>query len=341
MEYCGIDLHAEYSQICILDEGGEVMETSRVRTSQKALERFFCRDRMRVAMEAGGSSPWVSRLLGSLGHEVVVCSPRRVRLIAESSLKNDKVDAEVLARLVRLDPEFLKPIQHRSEQAQLLRANLKVRSAMVEARTKWINTIRGLLRSFGYNVSGKVAHTFVERVDLMKLPDDLRAVIAPLLEQLDLLTGEIERRNEHLEAMVKELPEVEHLREIPGVGPVVATYFVLTIDDPDRFKNSRDVASFFGLRPSMRESASVSQFGRITKEGDPEMRRLLVQAAHALLRTRADSQLKQWALALAERKGKSKAVVALARKLAVLMHRLWVTGEVYQAFPQQAASQAA
>jgi len=341
MDYCGIDLHAEYTQICILDEGGEVMETSRVRTSRKALERFFARDRMRVAMEAGGTSPWVSRLLDSLGHEVVVCSPRRVRLIAESSLKNDKVDAEVLARLVRLDPEFLKPIQHRSEQAQLLRANLKVRSAMVEARTKWINTIRGLLRSFGYNVSGKVAHTFVERVNRMKLPDELSAVITPLLEQLDLLTGEIERRNEHLEEMVKELPEVEHLREIPGVGPVVATYFVLTIDDPDRFKNSRDVASFFGLRPSMRESASVSQFGRITKEGDPEMRRLLVQAAHALLRTRADSQLKQWALALAERKGKSKAVVALARKLAVLMHRLWVTGEVYQAFPQQEASQAA
>lgn len=341
MDYCGIDLHAEYSQVCILDEDGEVMETSRVRTSRKALERFFCRDRMRVALEAGGSSQWVSRLLGSIGHEVVVCSPRRVRLIAESSLKNDKVDAEVLARLVRLDPEFLKPIQHRSEQAQLLRGNLKVRSAMVEARTKWINTIRGLLRSFGYNVSGKVAHTFVERVDLMKLPDDLRAVIAPLLEQLDLLTGEIERRNEQLEEMVKELPEVEHLREIPGVGPVVATYFVLTIDDPGRFKNSRDVASFFGLRPSMRESASVSQFGRITKEGDPEMRRLLVQAAHALLRTRADSQLKQWALALAERKGKSKAVVALARKLAVLMHRLWVTGEVYQSFPQQEASQAA
>jgi transposase len=337
MDYCGIDLHAEYSQVCILDEDGEVMETSRVRTSRKALERFFARDTMRVVMEAGGTSPWVSRLLDSLGHEVVVCSPRRVRLIAESKLKNDKVDAEVLARLVRLDPEFLKPIRHRSEEAQLLRGNLKVRSAMVEARTKWINTIRGLLRSFGYKVSGKAAHTFVERVDRMELPDDLRAVIRPLLEQLDLLTGEIERRNEHLEEMVKDLPEVEHLREIPGVGPVVATYFVLTIDDPGRFRDSRDVASFFGLRPSMRESASVTHFGRITREGDPEMRRLLVQAAHACLLTKADSELKRWALALAERRGKGKAVVALARKLAVLMHRLWVTGEVYQAFPNEAA----
>jgi len=341
MEYCGIDLHSEYSQICILDEGGEVMETSRVRTSRKALERFFARDRMRVVIEAGGTSPWVSRLLDSLGHEVVVCSPRRVRLIAESSLKNDKVDAEVLARLVRLDPEFLKPIQHRSEQAQLLRANLKVRSAMVEARTKWINTVRGLLRGFGYKVSGKAPHSFVERVNRMKLPDELSAVITPLLEQLDLLTGEIDRRNEHLEEMVKDLPEVEHLREIPGVGPVVATYFVLTIDDPNRFKNSRDVAAFFGLRPSMRESASVTHFGRITKEGDPDMRRLLVQAAHACLLTKADSELKRWALALAERKGKGKAVVALARKLAVLMHRLWVTGEVYQAFPNNRAAQAA
>ena len=341
MEYCGIDLHTEYSQICILDEEGEVMETSRVRTSRKALEGYFRRDPMRVVMEAGGSSPWVSRLVESVGHEVVVCSPRRVRLIAESKLKNDRVDAEVLARLVRIDPEFLKPIQHRSEEAQLLRANLKVRSAMVEARTKWINTVRGLLRSFGYKVAGKSPGTFVDRVNRMKLPDELRAVIEPLLEQLDLLSCEIKRRNEHVEEMVKDLPEVDHLREIPGVGPVVATYFVLTIDDPDRFRNSRDVASFFGLRPSMRESASVSHFGRITKEGDPEMRRLLVQAAHAFLLTKADSELKTWALALAQRKGKGKAAVALARKLAVLMHHLWVTGEVYQAFPTEETSKAA
>ena len=301
MEYCGIDLHTEYSQICILDEEGEVMETSRVRTSRKALEGYFRRDPMRVVMEAGGSSPWVSRLVESVGHEVVVCSPRRVRLIAESKLKNDRVDAEVLARLVRIDPEFLKPIQHRSEEAQLLRANLKVRSAMVEARTKWINTVRGLLRSLGYKVAGKSPGTFVDRVNRMKLPDELRAVIEPLLEQLDLLSCEIKRRNEHVEEMVKDLPEVAHLREIPGVGPVVATYFVLTIDDPDRCRNSRDVATIVGRRPSMLESASVSHFGRITKEGDPEMRRLLVQAAHACLLTKADSELKTWDLALAQR----------------------------------------
>ena len=341
MDYCGIDLHVEYSEVCILDEEGEVMETSRVRTSRSSLERLFRRGAMRVVMEAGGSSPWVSRLVETLGHEVIVCSPRRVRLIAESSLKNDKVDAEVLARLVRLDPGFLHPIRHRSEGAQLLRSRMKIRRAMVDARTAWINAVRGMLRSFGYRVSGKTPHTFSKRVDGMKLPVELREVIEPMLEQLDLLSGEIKRRDEELEEIAKQLPEVEHLRAIPSVGLIVALYFVLTIDDPDRFRNSREVAAFFGLRPAMRESASMSHYGRITKEGDPEMRRLLVQAAHALLRTRADSELKRWTLALAERKGKGKAIVALARKLAVLMHHLWVTGEVFQAFPSSDAVQAA
>jgi transposase len=341
MDYCGIDLHVEYSEACILDEDGEVVETSRMRTSRTSLERFFRREAMRVVMEAGGSSPWVSRLAEGFGHEVIVCSPRRVRLIAESSLKNDKVDAEVLARLVRLDRGFLSPIRHRSEEAQLLRSRMKIRRAMVDARTAWINTVRGLLRSFGYRVSGTTSRTFAERVDRMKLPVELREAIEPMLEQLDLLSGEIKRRDEELEEIAKELPEVEHLRGIPGVGLIVALYFVLTIDDPDRFRNSREVAAFFGLRPAIRESGSVSHYGRITKEGDPEMRRLLVQAAHAMLRTRADSELKRWALALAERRGRNKAAVALARKLAVLMHHLWVTGVVYEAFPQKDAAQAA
>jgi transposase len=326
----------------IVDEDGEVIETSRVRTSRPALTKFFGRrEPTRIALEAGGSSPWVSRVLEGLGHEVIVCSPRRVRLIAESTLKNDKVDAEVLARLVRLDPEFLKPIRHRSEEAQLLRSHLKVRRAMVDARTKWINTVRGLLRSFGYKVAGKAPHTFVERVDRMKLPGDLRRMIEPLLEQLDLLSGEIARRDSDLEEMAKGMPVVEQLRGVPGVGVIVALYFVLTVDDPDRFRNSREVAAFFGLRPAIRESALMSHYGRITKEGDPEMRRLLVQAAHALLLTKADCELKSWAQKLAERRGKGKAVVALARKLAVLMHHLWVTGEEYRRFPNQDAAEAA
>lgn len=335
MEYCGIDLHVSYSQICILDEEGEVMETSRVRTSRPALAKFFGRrDRMNIVIEAGGSSPWVSRHLEGLGHEVLVCSPRKVRLIAESTLKNDKVDAEVLARLLRMDPAFLAPIRHRSERAQLLRSKLLVRRSLVEARTRWINTVRGLLRSFGYRVAGKAPHTFSERVDRMKLPDELRRVIEPLLEQLDLVSGEIARRDEEISEMAQEMETVKRLQQIPGVGPLTALYFVFSIEDPHRFGKSRDVAAFFGLRPSMRESGNSSHYGRITKEGDPEMRRLLVQAAQAMMITRADCQLKHWAAEIEGRRGKMKRSVAVARKLAVLMHRLWITGENYEAFPK-------
>jgi len=334
MEYCGIDLHQDKSEICILDENGEVMEKTSLRTARRVLDRFFSgKPMMRVVMEAGGSSPWVSRLVEKCGHEVVVCAPRRVRLIAESTLKADDIDAEVLARLVRIDPGFLGSVTHRSEEAQLLRSKLTIRSSLVEARTKWLNTIRGILRGFGYRVPGGTPKTFHERVTRLDLPTDLREVVAPLLAQLELVTAEIEYREDELKAVAEELPVVAHLQRIPGVGLIVALYYVLTIDDPERFRRSRDIAGFFGLRPTMRSSAAASYYGRITKQGDPEMRRLLVQAAHGMMRCRASSHLQLWAAELAERRGKGKAIVALARKLAVLMHHLWVTGEVFEAFP--------
>ena len=336
MENCGIDLHQSNSEICILDESGEVMEKTSLRTTRKVLDRFFSgKPRMRVVMEAGGSSPWVSRLVERCGHEVVVCSPRRVRLIAESTMKTDGIDAEVLARLVRIDPGFLGSVTHRSEEAQLLRSKMTVRSSLVEARTKWINTVRGILRGFGYRVPGGTPKTFPQRVARLDLPTDLRVVIEPLLTQLELVTTEIDRREEDLKAVAEEIPVVAHLQRIPGVGLIVALYYVLTIDDPERFRRSQDLAGFFGLRPTMRSSGASSHYGRITKQGDPEMRRLLIQAAHGMMRTRTTSHLQLWAAKLAGRRGKSKALVALARKLAVLMHHLWVTGEVYEAFPNK------
>jgi len=174
MDYCGIDLHQDKSYICLLDEEGEMMERATVRTTRRALSKYFnARARMRVVMEAGGSSPWVSRLVGRCGHEVVVCSPRRVRLIAESTLKADEVDAEVLARLMRLDPGFLGSVTHRSEEAHRLRSKLTVRTSLVETRTKWINTVKGILRGFGHRVAGGAAKTFSERVAKLDLPVEL------------------------------------------------------------------------------------------------------------------------------------------------------------------------
>lgn len=337
MEYCGIDLHQDKTEICILNDDGEVVHRRTVRTTRRALSRFFGEwQRMRVVMEAGGSSPWVSRLLTKCDHEVLVCSPRRVRLIADSTLKTDRIDAEVLARLVRIDPGFLGSVTHRSEEAQLLRSKLTVRSSLVEARTRWISTVKGILRGFGHRVPGGAPKTFPLRVEKLDIPDELREVIAPLVTQVELVTEEIGRCEEDLEKIAAELPVVSLLRGIPGVGLITGLYYVLTIDDPERFRRSRDVAAYFGLRPSMRSSATQSYYGRITKEGDREMRRLLVQAAHGVFRSRQRSQIQDWAVALAGRRGKAKALVALARKLAVLMHRLWITGAVFQPYPAKA-----
>ncbi len=339
MEYCGIDVHVGKSEVCVVNEAGKVVERATVRTTRPGLTKYFQgRDAMRIAIEAGGCSPWVSRHLEWLGHEVIVCNPRRVRLIAESTRKKDTIDAEVLARLVRMDPEFLKPVVHRSEEAQLLRSRLTVRRALVQARTGWINTVRGLLRAFGYTVPGRNAGGFDRRVSQLSLPREMREAIAPLLGQLDQVSGEIKRCDEELERLAAGMPEVAHLQSIPGVGLLTALYFVLTIDDPTRFRCGRQVAAFLGLVPRLHESGEVSHLGRITKEGDGEARRLLVQAAHCVFRCRQSTALQRWGTEVAGRRGKGKAVVAVARKLVVIMHHLWVTGEVYQPFPGTAAA---
>jgi len=334
MEYCGIDLHQKETEICVVDDDAVVVERARIATSRKALTRYFeGKPRMKVAMEAGGSSPWVSRLIEGMGHEVVVCAPRRVRLIAESTMKTDEIDAEVLARLVRIDEGFLGRVTHRSESAQLQRGLLTARTALVKARSKWVHTVRGILRSFGYRVPSVGTSRFHTRCAGVEMPDELRVVVQPLLNQIEQVNGEIAALEERLETIAKENAVAQHLQQVPGVGPIVALYYVFSIDDPDRFQHSRDVAAFFGLRPSFRGSGEVSHYGKITKEGDPEMRRLLIQAAHGVINSRKRSALQRWAVDLAARRGKKKALVALARKIAVLMHHLWVTGEVFQAFP--------
>jgi transposase len=291
-----------------------------------------------VIVEAGGSSQWVSRLIERLGHEVVVVSPRHVKVIAQSSMKTDEIDAEILARLGRIDLGLLGRATHRSEQSQMLQGRLTVRGALVDFRTQGINTVRGILRGFGYRVSKGSTPTFHERAAKIDLPDELRQVIDPLLTQLKNVTEEIKRIEKDLRAIAKDMPVIKQLREIPGVGLIVALSFVVTIDDPDRFRKSRSVGAFVGMRPSVRNSGGIQHFGRITKEGDSEMRRLLIQAAHSMMRSGTRCHLQIWASELAARRGKQKALVALGRKIAVLMHRLWVTGEVFNPFPNEVAA---
>lgn len=341
MEHCGIDLHAKSSEVAVVDEKGALVETARIPTTESGLRRWFGgREPMRICIEAGGLSAWAERILRDLGHEVVVANPARVRLIAESTLKNDKVDAETLARLVRMDVKLLQPIRHRSETTQRLRAMLRARRTLVNARTACLNTTRGVLRSFGYRTPAHSARRLAQALDAGRFRGDLAAVAAPLVAMAIDLDAKIGALDDEVITVGKGYPEVARLQTVPGVGPLVALAFVLCLESPGRFPKSRDVAAFIGLRPRMRESGERSHFGRITRHGDEEMRRLLVQAAHACLRTRKDSDLKGWAQRLAARVGTKKAIVALARKLAVVMHRLWISGGVFEPHRQVVAKAA-
>ncbi len=337
MEHLGIDVHQKYSEICGVSEAGEVTVRRRIPTTEASLRRTLGqRGPSRVILESGPVTPWVYRLIRELGHEVVVVNPRRVRLIAESTLKTDEMDAEVLARVGRLDLGLLRPVYQRSPEAQELRTRLRVRSSLVKARTALINTVRGTLRAQGYRMRSCPARSFVGHYFALELVASLAEALDPLVETLFELTTRIDELERQLVKESRSDELLTRLQTVPGVGPLVSLAFVGWVDRPERFRKSRDVGPCLGLRPSLRSSGGQEYRGRITREGDSEMRRLLVQAAHAALHCRKDFALKRWTETLAARMGKSKAVVALARKIAVLLHRLWTTGEVFQAFPRPA-----
>lgn len=337
MDHIGIDVHLKYSEICVLCEEGNVLERQRVSTTETSLGRLFRRrNRSRVVMECGSMTPWLHRLLAGWGHDVVVVNPRRVRLIAESTLKSDRIDAEILARLSRFDPQLVGSLYQRSYEGQVLRTQLRVRTELVRARTRLINSVRGTLRAHGYRMSSCVASSFVVRFELLALEDDLRLALEPLLEMIGQLTEQIERLRQEIVEYSESDELLVRLQEVPGVGPIVSVAYFAWMDRAERFRRSRDVAACLGLRPRIRSSGGKTVQGKITREGDAEMRRLLVQAAHASFQCQKDSELRRWAAQLAERVGKKKAVVAVARKIAVILHRLWITGHHYQAFPQQA-----
>ncbi len=341
----GIDLGDKVSRVCVLDQDGAIIEESSVRTTDGALrQRFAAMPPTRVALEAGTHSPWVSRLLEECGQEVLVANPRKMRLIYENDRKCDRVDAESLARLARLDPNLLGPIQHRAADTQADLAMIRARAAIVTARTQLINSMRGMVKAMGGRLPSCSTKSFHVKVD-SGIPHSLRPALQPLLTEIGSLTESIGSYDRRIEELAKtKYPETTVLRQVTGVGALTTLSFVLTLEDPHRFGKSRDVGAYLGLRPKQRESGnSAPQLG-ITKAGDHELRRLLVQSAQYILGPFGpDTDLRRWGLKLAERGGKNakkRAVVAVARKLAVLLHRLWVSGEVYEplreANPKQA-----
>ena len=331
----GLDLGDRSSCYCVLDDSGRIMMEQKVSTTAKALQAALgAMPRSRIALETGMHSPWISRLLSGLGHEVIVAHARNVRLIGESRKKDDRLDAQTLARLARIDPQLLCPVKHRSAKAQADLTVIRARAGLVRARTALINTARGLAKSYGERLrSCNARNVGMEKAS--GLSPELQVALEPLLGAIESLSQQIREYNARLEHLaLSSYPQVARLKQVKGVGTLIALTFLLTLEDAHRFRKSRDVGCYLGLQPGRRNSGQSEPQMHISKEGDPYLRTLLVQGAqHILGPFGVDCDLRRWGLKLAERGGKSgkkRAIIATARKLAVLLHRLWVSGEVYE-----------
>ena len=342
----GIDLGDGHSQYCVVDESGKTVSTGKVATTRAALEAQFGKMvPCRIAMEVGTHSPWVSQLLALMGHEVIVANPHRIKLITQSTRKNDKVDAEKLARLARLDPKLLSPVEHRGPQAQADLAVIRARATLVETRTKLVNSARGLAKPMGERLKNCDAGQ-VDKVIAKGCSENLKTVIGPLLEAIEGISEQIGEYDRKIEEIAKRYPEVRVLlKPVYGVGILIGLTFVLTIEDPKRFAHSRDVGAYLGMQPKQRDSGESQPQLSISKTGDKLLRSYLVQSAQCILRKGApDSDLRSWGLGKTQsggKRAKRRAVVAVARKLSVLLHRLWITGEVYDPLYDRKLKQAA
>jgi len=332
----GLDVSDRNSTFFTLTAEGDVEEQGTIRTSRKALRTFFTGPRRRVILEAGPHSPWMSRLLAELDHEVIVANARMVALIHRNPRKRDPVDAEWLARLGRMDPKLLGPVEHRSEESQAHLGVIRTRDAVVRARTALVSHVRGAVKSFGGRIPKCSTASFPTKAE-EHLPDPLRPALEPTLATITELTRQIRCFDQQIEELCeKQYPETAALRQVKGVGPVTALAFRLVLDDPARFPKSRSVGAYLGLTRRLDDSGDFESELRITKTGDKLLRRLLIQAGHYILGPFGpDTDLRRWGLEYVRRgggsrKAKKKATVAVARRLAVLLHSLWVTGEVYE-----------
>ncbi|HEV2722101.1 MAG TPA: IS110 family transposase [Thermoanaerobaculia bacterium] len=342
----GLDLADVNSDWAGLDDEGVVRTRDRVKTTAADLQRVFgVLPPTTIAIEVGTHSAWVKRLLESFGHKVIVANARRVALIHRNKRKNNRIDAEFLARLVRVDTALLFPIKHRSEESQSDLAVLRSRDIMVRSRTKLINHVRGLSKGHGVRLPKCSAEAFVVKTT-KHVPAVLGRAVNAIVEQIAEMTKQIRAYDREIRTMIKRHSDASQLMQITGVGEITALAYVLTIEDPHRIVRSRSAGAYFGLVPGSDDSGETYQPRRITKEGDKFCRRLLVSAAQYITgRYGRDSDLRRHGAAIASRGGKNakkRAVVAVARKLAVVMHHLWISGETYVALfnapPQTAAA---
>ncbi len=333
----GIDVGDRFSNYCAIDACGEVIAEGRMATNRGSIELELGKvPRTIIAIEAGMHSPWMSRLITRLGHEVIFANPRKLRLIYENQRKSDRVDAEYLARVARLDRKLLGAIEHRSELGQSHLELIRARDTLVRSRVRLIHHVRAAIKSFGGSVPSYSAEAFHKRI-VDVVPALLHEALLPLIATIEQLTARIREFDRKIERLAEDrYPDAEVLAQVPGVAALTALAYILTVENEQRFRRSRSAGAWVGLVPGQHDSGESKPQRHITKQGDGYLRRLLVGSAHYILGPfGAGCDLRRYGLAIAARGGKNakkRAVVAVARKLAVLLHHLWRTREVYEPF---------
>lgn len=334
----GVDVGDRYSHACVVDSTRKVLEEFRFPTDRAGLAKKFSRPGCQIILEVGPHSRWMQKSLEELGHRVRVVDARKVELIAKGTMKTDRRDAHTLALLGAGVPELLGDVKHRSEQAQADLGVLLTRDHFIDLRTATINRVRGVLKSFGVKVSRMSTKAFHTRVGEL-VPAHLRPALVPLLEELGTIHLRIQRLDDTIQREIApRYPAVERLKQVDGVGTLTSLAYALSIGDPSRFKKSRDIGPFVGLCPRKHSSGESNPQLSITRAGNPFLRRILVQGAQYVLGPFGpDCELRRHGQKLVQRGGKcakKRAVVAVARKLAVLLHRLWVDTTPYDPWYQ-------
>lgn len=331
----GLDVSDRTAIAVILDQAGAIVQERKLMCRPEVMRRFFAEHPgARVALEVGTHAQWIHRIATECGCEVILANPRRLALISKNQRKNDRNDARTLAELARVAPHLLHPVPPRSDEALAVRAMLRARDNLVRSRARFIQSVRALVKPFGTRLPSCSAPAFAKKV-APHVPEVLRPAVEPLLAMIAHLNVRIAAFDREVDKVCEErFPATERLRQVRGVGPVTALSFVVAIGDPARFGSARSVGAFFGLVPAQDDSGSTSHQLRISKAGDPIVRRLLVSCSHYILgRFGKDCDLRRYGLAIQQRGGrnaKKRAVVAVARKLAVVLHRLWVSGKPYE-----------
>jgi transposase len=333
----GMDLGDKNHIAVVFDGKGNELEVAKVTNTKTSLRNYFKRYKgAKVAIEAGTHSPWISRLLEEMDCNVCVGNPRKLRFIWESKDKSDERDARMLGMVCRIEPRLLSPVRHRSSQAHADLALVKSRDMLVQSRTKLINHARGVVKSAGERLPSCSSDSFARRCKA-HVPKELLPALESIFNIIEQLTEQVHALDVQINNFCKErYPETMQLQQVPGVGPVTALSYVLTIENPGHFSKSRQVGPFLGLTPRRDQSGETDKQLHITKAGNTYLRQLLVSGAHYILGPFGpDSHLRRHGLHIAARGGKNakkRAVIAVARKLAVLLHQLWQSGERYEPF---------